>query len=71
MCVFVWQQSQFVSQGNVGVFLPGIPLSLASQDLQVSADAFASAGRLDDVIHETWQRGKNVIWGFETWVTAL
>lgn len=55
--LFVWQQSQFVSQGNVGVFFPGIRLRLASEDLQVSADAFASAGWLDDVVYKTWKRG--------------
>lgn len=63
MCV--WQQSQFVSQWDVGVFLPGVRLGLAGQDLQVSADAHASAGRLDDVIHETWKGGGKCyfLWG--------
>lgn len=58
MCVCVCQQSQVVSQRNVGVLLPGVRLGLAGQDLQVSADALASAGRLDDVVHETWKRGR-------------
>lgn len=52
------QQSQFVSQGNVGVLLPGVLLGLAAQDLQVSADALASAGWLDDVVYETWKWGR-------------
>lgn len=41
------------SQRNVGVFLPGVELLLAGQNLQVVADPLAGARRLDDVIHET------------------
>lgn len=51
-CVDSRQQSGFVSQGNVGVFLPRVGLLLAGKNLQVSADSFASGRRLDDVVHE-------------------
>lgn len=40
------------------MLLPGVLLGLAAQDLQVSADALASAGWLNDVIHETWKWGR-------------
>lgn len=42
-----------VSEGNVGVFLPGVDLLLAGQHLQISADFLAGSRWLDDVIHKT------------------